>query len=267
MRNPAYQSAELTSLLQIATEWTVRPVDIPSSNVHPVFSKREDLMALTSFEKLFEIAASRKGGRAAFEEMLPVVKTSAEIAKVPDDRFLATFSRGIFQTGLNWQVVENKWPGIEDALWQFDIGRCAMMSDEDLDTLLQDTRVIRHAAKMLSVRDNAIFLKDLAMEHGSAAKFFADWPVDDFIGLLSVMKKRGSRLGGSTGAYALRHLGKDSFMLGGDVAKALIREGVVDRNPTSQRDQKAVQAAFNQWAEESGRTLAQISRTLACTVD
>ena len=224
-------------------------------------------MTLVSFDDLFETAAARKGGAEAFEQMLPVVLPDAEVAQIPDDRFLATFSRGIFQTGLNWKVVENKWPRIEDALWQFQIGRCSMMSDEDLDSLLQDSRVIRHAAKLLAVRDNAIFLKDLAQEHGSAATYFAEWPVDDFIGLLQVMKKRGSRLGGSTGAYALRHLGKDSFMLGGDVVKALIREGVVDKAPTSQRDLKAVQAAFNHWKVESGRTMAQISRTLACTVE
>lgn len=220
-----------------------------------------------TFEELFAQAAGRKGGAKAFEEMLPVIKSADEIAAIPDDRWLETFSRGIFQTGLNWKVVENKWPGINDALWNFEIRRCAMMSDEDLDTLLKDTRVIRHAAKLLSVRDNAIFLKDLAAEHGSASKFFADWPEDDFIGLLSVMKKRGSRLGGSTGAYCLRHLGKDSFMLGGDVVKALIREGVVEKAPTSQKDLKAVQAAFNQWKQESGRTMAVISRTLACTVE
>ena len=96
-----------------------------------------------------------------------------------------------------------------------------MMSDDDLDALLKDTRVIRHAQKLLSVRDNAIFFSDLAAEHGSAAKFFADWPVSDFTGLLQLMKKRGSRIGGNTGAYALRFMGKDSFIMGGDVVKAL----------------------------------------------
>ena len=224
-------------------------------------------MALISFEDLFAVAAERKGGAKAFEAMLPETLSAKKLAKIPDDRWLSMFSRGIFQTGLNWKVVENKWEGIEEALWGFEINRCSMMSEEDLDALLKDTRVIRHAAKLLAVRDNAIFLKDLAMEHGSAAKFFADWPVEDFIGLLQLMKKRGSRLGGSTGAYALRRVGKDSFMPGGDVVKALIREGVVDKAPTSQKDQKAVQAAFNQWREESGRTMAEISRTLACTVE
>ena len=142
-----------------------------------------------------------------------------------------------------------------------------MMSDEDLDTLLKDTRVIRHAQKLLSVRDNAIFLGDLAREHGSAAKFFADWPVTDQIGLMKVLKKRGKRLGGNTGIYALRWLGKDSFLLTRDVVRALIREGVVDKPPTSQSALADVQAAFNEWAEESGRPAAEISRTLACTVE
>ena len=224
-------------------------------------------MALKSFDDLFEMAAARKGGIEAFEAMLPETLAPRELTSIPDDRWLSMFSRGIFQTGLNWKVVENKWDGIEEALWSFDINRCAMMSEDDLDALLKDTRVIRHAAKLLSVRDNAIFLKDLATEHGSAAKFFADWPVDDFIGLLQLMKKRGSRLGGSTGAYALRRIGKDSFMMGGDVVKALIREGVVDKAPTSQKDQRAVQEAFNQWHADSGRTMAAISRTLACTVE
>ncbi len=222
---------------------------------------------MRTFDELFEIAAKRKGGAAAFEASMPKLKTPRQLAKIPDDTWLATFSRGIFQTGISWKVVDNKWPGILEALWQFDVGRCRMMSDDDLDTLLKDSRVIRHAQKLLAVRDNAIFLSDLAAEHGSAAKFFADWPVTDFVGLLGLMKKRGSRIGGNTGAYALRFMGKDSFVMTGDVVTALIREGVVDKAPTSQKAQAAVQDAFNQSAEQSGRPMAHISRTLACTVE
>jgi 3-methyladenine DNA glycosylase Tag len=222
---------------------------------------------MRTFDELFEIAAARKGGADAFEASMPKLKTPKQLAKIPDREWLATFSRGVFQTGISWKVVDNKWPGILEALWQFDIGRCRMMSDEDLDTLLKDTRVIRHAQKLLSVRDNAIFLNDLAAEHGSAAKFFADWPVTDFVGLQLLMKKRGSRIGGNTGSYALRYLGKDSFYMSGDVVTALIREGVVDKAPTSQKALAAVQAAFNTWAEQSGRPMAHIGRTLACTVE
>ena len=61
-------------------------------------------------------------------------------------------------------------------------------------------------------------------------------------------------------------MGKDSFVLGGDVVKALIKWGAVEKNPTSKRDLAAAQAAFNAWAEESGKPMAHISRTLALSV-
>ena len=222
---------------------------------------------MRTFDELFEMAAARKGGAEAFDASMPVLKSRRELAAIPDDRWLSTFSKGVFQTGLNWKVVENKWEGIEDALWGFDIGRCKMMSDEDLDGLLKDSRVIRHAQKLLSVRDNAVLFADLAAEHGSAAKVFAEWPGEDFIGLMDMLKKRGTRIGGNTGMYALRFMGRDGFVLGGDVVKALIREGVVDKAPTSRKAMRAVQDAFNAWAEQSGRPLAAISRTLACTIE
>lgn len=221
---------------------------------------------LTPFQKVFDRAAKRKGGAAELEKLLTKPKSRAALKKIPDDRWLAMFSRVIFATGLNWRVVENKWEGIEAAYEGFDVGRMAMMSDDDLDRLLNDARVIRQAAKILSVRDNAVFLQELTREHGSAAKFFADWPGEDFIGLVAVMKERGSRLGGTTAQYALRRLGVDSILFSKHVGAALVREGVVDKPPTSKKALAASQEAFNQWRSESGRPLTQISQVLAMSV-
>ena len=109
-------------------------------------------------------------------------------------------------------------------------------------------------------------MKDLAEEHGSAAKFFADWPETDYVGLLEVMGKRGGRLGGATSMYALRFMGKPSFILSRDVVAALMRAGVVDKEPKGKGALRKVQDIFNQWAEESGKDLTEISRTLALSI-
>ncbi len=220
-----------------------------------------------SFDKIYAIAAKRKGGPKELEKLLSKPKSKAALKKIPDDRWLAEITKNIFRAGFNWSVVEKKWPGFEEAFWAFDPRRCAMMSDDDLGDLASDTRIIRNGTKIASVRDNAVFINELADEHGSAGAFFADWPQDDFVGLLEVLKKRGSRLGGATAQYFLRFSGKDSFFTNGDVAAALVREGVVDKPPSSKRDMAAAQAAFNQWAKESGRPFTHISRTLACSVD
>jgi 3-methyladenine DNA glycosylase Tag len=84
---------------------------------------------------------------------------------------------------------------------------------------------------------------------------------------LEALKTRASRLGGESAMRFLRWMGKPSFITSRDVTAALIREGVVDKPPTGKRDLQKIQAAFNGWAEESGRDLTSISRTLALSVD
>jgi len=220
---------------------------------------------MQKFEVILDRAQKRKGGAQALEDLMPDAP-EVDIAKMGDDRVLSQFSKNIFQAGFNWSVVEKKWAGIEEAFHGFDIGRNAFMSGDDFDTHLKDTRNIRYAAKILAVRDNAIFLGDLAQEHGSAAKCIAQWPASDLVGLWQMMKRRGNRLGGNTGQYALRFLGKDSFIMGRDVVTALELAGVVDGPVTSKRAQAKIQDAFNEWHAQSGESYTRMSRILAMSV-
>ena len=176
-------------------------------------------------------------------------------------------SRCVFQAGFSWTVVEKKWPGTEDAFWGFNPARCRAMSDEEFDALLKDGRIIRNGAKVRSVQNNAAFVMDLAAEHGSAAKVFAAWPADDYIGLLETLKKRGDRLGGNAGMMAMRFMGRDGWVTSMDMVKALAAEGVIDGNHDSQKSRKAIQAAFSAWSAEDGTPFAHISRILAMSVD
>jgi 3-methyladenine DNA glycosylase Tag len=223
---------------------------------------------VASYEDIYAQAAARKGGAGALEALITPhhPKTRDEIAATPDDRWLSAMTRYVFMAGFRWRVIEAKWPGFEQAFWGFDPHRCAMISDEDIDALLKDTRIVRNGAKIASVAPNARFLLDLAAEHGSAGRFFADWPDEDFAGLLEVLKTRASRLGGEGAMRFLRAMGKPSFITSRDVTAALIRDGVLDKPPSGKRDLQKIQAAFNTWAEESGRDLTSISRTLALSI-
>lgn len=219
---------------------------------------------MKTFAEIRAIAVDRKA-EAALQAHMPA-PVDKPLSTWPDDRLLAEFTRRIFQAGFNWQVVDNKWPGFEAAFHGFDISRNALMSDDDLDRHLQNKAIVRNAAKILTVRDNAVFLSDLAREHGSAARYLGNWPRDDTIGLFDLLKRRGSRLGGTTGQYALRFAGYGNFILSRSVVAALNMAGVIDGAATSKTAQKKVQAAFNAWAAESGQSHAAISRTLAMAV-
>lgn len=221
---------------------------------------------MRSFQEIFDIAAERKGGPDALEAMLEPATPVSELAAKPDHRWLAQFTKCVFNAGFNWKVIEAKWDGFEAAFKGFDIARCAMMDDAWFDALLQDTRIVRNGAKIASVRDNAVFLQELAAEYGTAATCFAHWPSRDYVGLLQMLKTRGSRLGGNSGQYALRFSGVDGFILSRDVVARLIAEGVIDKAPSSKKAMQAAQAAFNTWHEQSGRPYTQLSRILAMSV-
>ncbi|HET6610170.1 MAG TPA: DNA-3-methyladenine glycosylase I [Rhodopila sp.] len=221
------------------------------------------------FPDIFALAAERKGGAAALERMLAQTasKTPAEIAAIPDDRILSEMTRRIFHAGLSAKMIDGKWPAFETAFNHFDLNACAFMTEAQFDALTQDRTIVRNGAKIKAVQINAQFLLDVAVEHRSAARYFAEWPDSDYVGLLDVLKKRASHLGGDAAGRFLRAIGKPAFIATRDMVAALIREGAIKKAPSGKRDLAAIQAAFNQWSEESGRDLTAISRVLAMSID
>ena len=85
----------------------------------------------------------------------------------PFGDYLEVMSKAVFQSGMSWRVVEAKWPGIRSALREFDAYDVADMRDEDVDALVQDTRVIRNRRKLDAIVGNANRLVQLEREHGA----------------------------------------------------------------------------------------------------
>ena len=219
-------------------------------------------MALESFESLYARAVEHHGD--ALEAQLPKPKSSRALARIRDDRWLSEASKCIFRSGFVWKVVEAKWPAFEEVFAGFDVTHCAMLSDEDLEHLGGDARVIRNGAKLRAVQHNAQFIREIREEHGSFAKFVCNWPAMDRVGLLEILKKRGARLGGNTGAMFLRFMGVDMFLFSPDVIETLAENGVIDKPPTSAKALRKVQAAFDEWHAQSGRSYTELSRIAAC---
>jgi len=206
---------------------------------------------------------SARGGSKALESLLARPKTARSLKRITDDRYLAEMTACVFRSGFVWRIIENKWPAFEEVFHEFDTMACAMLGDEELEVIAQDTRIVRHAKKIQAVRNNALFVREIKEEHGTFASWIADWPITDIVGLWAELKRRGDRLGGQTGRYFLRFMGKDTPVLSRDVVAALIEAGVVEKNPTSKKALNQVQDAFSAWHEESGRSLSEISRVLA----
>src|SRR6266446_6689413 len=223
-------------------------------------------MTVPPFAPILEAARTRLGA-AALEARLTQPRSPAVLRSASDDRYLSQMSLRIFRAGLKHSLVDAKWPAFEEVFGGFEPRRVRAMSDEALEALLGDRRLIRHWGKLKSVRDNAAAMIKLAEEHGSFGAWLADWPATSTVELWEVLAKRFSQMGGNSGSTFLRMVGKDTFILTSSVTAALKHWGAVDAPPKNRKDRTAVQLCFNAWAAETGRPLCQLSLILAASVE
>jgi len=224
-----------------------------------------------SFDRIRKTAESRCGGAAALKdrlkERLTPPKSPVALRKVADDRYLSLLSLRVFRAGLKHSLVDAKWPAFEEAFLGFDPRRLRAMSDEALEALMADKRLIRHWGKIKATRDNAAALCALIEECGSFGAYLADWPANDVVGLWHDLSKRFKQLGGNSAPVFLRMAGKDTFVLTDNVVRALNHWGAFDGLPKGKKAQVKVQEAFVDWAEEARSPLCEISMILAHSVD
>lgn len=222
---------------------------------------------MPSFKKIYADAVKRKESEETLNELLPPVLTAKQLAKKGDDRLLAMLAKVVNQAGFNWNVIERKWPEFEEAFYGFDLKKLMTLTEEDWRGYLDDTRVVRNWQKVGALMNNTHLVAQLAEEHGSFAKFLADWAPSDQIGLMAYLKSSGSRLGGQTSQWFFRYIGKDGFIITKDVVLAIQGSGYeIADNPTSKKDLTLVQECFNAWQEESGLPYSHLSKIAAYSI-
>lgn len=215
---------------------------------------------------LHDTVRKRFDSDEAMEAFLPQPLNAKALKAKGDDRYLSAMTQRVFQAGMQHSMVDAKWPAFEEALQGFEPKAMAALSPARIDALMKDARLIRHRAKLETIPKNAAFVLDVAREHGSFGAFIAGWPVNNIIGLWDLLARQGTRLGGRSSAGFLRLVGKDTFLLTSHVVERLELAGVVQRNPHTQRNLQAAQAAFNALHEASGRPLSQLSAMLALSI-
>ena len=121
--------------------------------------------------------------------------------KIQPDRladYLEVMSKAVFQTGISWRVVDNKWPGIRAAFRSFDPAAIAALTPEDLDAITADPRVIRNRRKIEATVDNARTMLELERSHGTFRDYLRSH--GGFEGTATDLRKR-FRFLGDMGAY------------------------------------------------------------------
>ncbi len=122
---------------------------------------------------------------------------------------------GVFEVGLSWSVVFGKRDGFRTAFRGFEVAEVAVMTERDVDRLVQDTSIIRNRAKIQATVDNARAmmsaspsLATLARSYEStrkrAPRLVADLPksTPQAEAFAKQLKSQGYRFVGPTSVYA-----------------------------------------------------------------
>jgi len=221
---------------------------------------------MIAFDPIFNAARERIGAEA-LQRRLPEIRDAAGLAALPDDRYLSQLSLRVFRAGLKHSLVDAKWPAFEEVFRGFVPGAVLGLSDEDVEALMSDRRLIRHWGKLRSVRNNAATLDTISREHGGFGRYLAAWPTDRTLELWAELGKRFEQMGGDSAPRFLRMVGRDTFIFSPSVLAALIHWGVSESEPKGKAERARIQVQFNDWAAATGRPLAHLSMILAASVD
>jgi DNA-3-methyladenine glycosylase I len=126
------------------------------------------------------------------------VKPPAKIDPKSLADYLEVMTRSVFEPGLNWSVVEAKWPGTRAAFAAFDPKAVAGFTPSDIERLMDDARIIRNRKKIEATIHNAGEMLNVEREHGSFKRYLGSH--GSFEATVADMRRRFKFIG-EMGAY------------------------------------------------------------------
>lgn len=96
------------------------------------------------------------------------------------------------QAGLSWNIILKKRAAFNIAFNNFDFNRCAEYSDEYLESLLENSSIIRNKLKIYSVRQNAISFIEIRKEYGTFYEYI--WSFVNFKKVINTIENEEERL-------------------------------------------------------------------------
>ena len=127
-----------------------------------------------------------------------------------DEAYFENLTRCIFQAGLNWSVITNKWPSFVEAFDMFNIEKIAGYGEDKVNELLENEKIVRNRRKIIATIENAKEFIKIIEESGS----FRDWleSLDGSNNYSDVKKQLSRRLkhvGDATAHIFLYTVGED----------------------------------------------------------
>jgi len=127
-----------------------------------------------------------------------------------DDAIFENLTRVIFQGGLNWKIIDNKWPSFQKAFADFSIDDVANFTEDDIVRLMEDASIVRNAQKIESTIYNAKEFLTIKEEFGSFLNYLETLDKsNNYDSAVKILSKRFKRLGPKSCHIFLYSIGED----------------------------------------------------------
>ncbi len=127
-----------------------------------------------------------------------------------DNSYYENMTRCVFQAGLSWQLISDRWPNFKEAFKNFNIEEVSKFDEDDIGRLLQDSGIIRNRAKIEAAIINAIVFSEIQEEYGSFRDFMDNLDTSENYKLVKKeLSKRFERMGPKTSMIFLYSIGEN----------------------------------------------------------
>ncbi len=127
-----------------------------------------------------------------------------------DDAYFENMTRVIFQAGLSWKMIDQKWPNFKKAFKDFSIDQVARFNEKDVKRLMSNAEIVRNQAKIVATIKNAKHFHSIKKEHGSFRTFLNSHDKSsNYASVVKELGKRFQRLASSSARIFLYTVGED----------------------------------------------------------
>lgn len=90
--------------------------------------------------------------------------------------YLEVMTRAVFQAGLSWQMIAERWEAFQEAFEHFDVEHVARYTEGDVDRLMREDGILKSSRKIRATIKNAQTLIELDKKHGGFENYLRSFP-------------------------------------------------------------------------------------------
>jgi 3-methyladenine DNA glycosylase Tag len=126
-----------------------------------------------------------------------------------DDAYFENMTRVIFLAGLNWEMIDEKWPNFKKAFKNFSINEVAKFNESDIKRLMNDASIVRNRAKIIATINNARQFQTSRKEYKSFQSYLDQLDKSkNYAMAIEELGKKFNRLGSSSALLFLYSVGE-----------------------------------------------------------